>query len=114
MLKVGIEQWISRNSNTSFVRRSWMVHQIEKSGEFSTMDLIQADEYFGEQTRQRELQLRLTTPMACLAFALAALNIGMVDPRRRRSNAYLQALALIVIHYILWSFSKERPLVKNR
>ena len=79
----------------------------------STMDLIQADEYFGEQTRQRELQLRLTTPMACLAFALAALNIGMVDPRRGRSNAYLQALALIVIHYILWSFSKELTIGKE-
>ena len=78
-----------------------------------TMDLIQADEYFGEQTRQRELQLRLTTPMACLAFALAALNIGMVDPRRGRSNAYLQALALIVIHYILWSFSKELTIGKE-
>ena len=79
----------------------------------STVDLIQADEYFGEQTRQRELQLRLTTPMACLAFALAALNIGMVDPRRGRSNAYLQALALIVIHYILWSFSKELTIGKE-
>ena len=79
----------------------------------STMDLIQADEYFGEQARQRELQLRLTTPMACLAFALAALNIGMVDPRRGRSNAYLQALALIVIHYILWSFSKELTIGKE-
>ena len=78
-----------------------------------TMDLIQADEYFGEQTRQRELQLRLTTPMACLAFALAALNIGMVDPRRGRSNAYLQALALIVMHYILWSFSKELTIGKE-
>ena len=79
----------------------------------ATMDLIQADEYFGEQTRQRELQLRLTTPMACLAFALAALNIGMVDPIRGRSNAYLQALALIVIHYILWSFSKELTIGKE-
>ena len=79
----------------------------------ATMDLIQADEYFGEETRQRELQLRLTTPMACLAFALAALNIGMVDPRRGRSNAYLQALALIVIHYILWSFSKELTIGKE-
>ena len=79
----------------------------------ATMDLIHADEYFGEQTRQRELQLRLTTPMACLAFALAALNIGMVDPRRGRSNAYLQALALIVIHYILWSFSKELTIGKE-
>ncbi len=78
-----------------------------------TMDLIQADGYFGEQTRQRELQLRLTTPMACLAFALAALNIGIVDPRRGRSNAYLQALALIVIHYILWSFSKELTIGKE-
>ena len=79
----------------------------------ATMDLIQADEYFGEQTKQRELQLRLTTPMACLAFALAALNIGIVDPRRGRSNAYLQALALIVIHYILWSFSKELTIGKE-
>ena len=79
----------------------------------STIDLIQADEYFGEQTRQRELQLRLTTPMACLAFALAALKIGMVDPKRGRSNAYLQALALIVIHYILWSFSKELTIGKE-
>ena len=79
----------------------------------STMDLIQADEYFGEQTRQRELQLRLTTPMACLAFALAALKIGMVDPKRGRSNAYLQALALIIIHYILWSFSKELTIGKE-
>ena len=73
----------------------------------STMDLIQAEGNFGAQTRQRELQLRLTTPLACLAFALAALTIGIVDPRRGRSNAYLQALALIIIHYILWSFSKE-------
>ena len=73
----------------------------------STMDLIQAKGDFGAQTRQRELQLRLTTPLACLAFALAALTIGIVDPRRGRSNAYLQALALIIIHYILWSFSKE-------
>ena len=79
----------------------------------STTDLIQADEYFGEQTRQRELQLRLTTPMACLAFALAALKIGMVAPRRGRSNAYLPALALIVIHYILWSFSKELTIGKE-
>ena len=79
----------------------------------STTDLIQADEYFGEQTRQRELQLRLTTPMACLAFALAALKIGMVDPKRGRSNAYLQALALIIIHYILWSFSKELTIGKE-
>ena len=79
----------------------------------STTDLIQADEYFGEQARQRELQLRFTTPMACLAFALAALKIGMVDPRRGRSNAYLQALALIVIHYILWSFSKELTIGKE-
>ena len=73
----------------------------------STMDLIQAEGNFGAQTRQRELQIRLTTPLACLAFALAALTIGIIDPRRGRSNAYLQALALIIIHYILWSFSKE-------
>jgi len=79
----------------------------------STMDLIQSDQYFGEQTRQREFQLRFTTPMACLGFALAALTIGMVDPRRGRSNAYLQALALIIIHYILWSFSKELTIGKE-
>ncbi len=79
----------------------------------STMDLIQAEGNFGAQTRQRELQLRLTTPLACLAFALAALTIGIVDPRRGRSNAYLQALALIIIHYILWSFSKELTIGKE-
>ena len=79
----------------------------------STMDLIQAEGNFGEQARQRELQLRLTTPFACLAFALAALTIGIVDPRRGRSNAYLQALALIIIHYILWSFSKELTIGKE-
>jgi lipopolysaccharide export system permease protein len=78
-----------------------------------TLDLIEPDGYFGEQTRQRELQLRLTTPLACLAFALAALTIGMVDPRRGRSNAYLQALALIVIHYVLWSFAKELTIGKE-
>lgn len=60
-----------------------------------------------DSTSQRELQLRLTTPFACLAFALATLPLGMVDPRRGRSNAYLQALVLVVAHYILWSFSKK-------
>ncbi|MGB1833403.1 MAG: LptF/LptG family permease [bacterium] len=88
----------------STIRKIWGV---------PSLDLLKSHSYFMDQTRLREFHLRLTTPMACLAFALAALNIGMVDPRRGRSNAYLQALALIVIHYILWSFSKELTIGKE-
>ena len=88
----------------STIRKIWGV---------PSLDLLEPHSYFMDQTRLREFHLRLTTPMACLAFALAALNIGMVDPRRGRSNAYLQALALIVIHYILWSFSKELTIGKE-
>ena len=88
----------------STIRKIWGV---------PSLDLLKPHSYFIDQTRLREFHLRLTTPMACLAFALAALNIGMVDPRRGRSNAYLQALALIVIHYILWSFSKELTIGKE-
>ncbi|MGB0139785.1 MAG: LptF/LptG family permease [bacterium] len=88
----------------STIRKIWGV---------PSLDLLKPHSYFMDQTRLREFHLRLTTPMACLAFALAALNIGMVDPRRGRSNAYLQALALIVIHYILWSFSKELTIGKE-
>ncbi len=88
----------------STIRKIWGV---------PSLDLLKPHSYFMDQTRLREFNLRLTTPMACLAFALAALNIGMADPRRGRSNAYLQALALIVIHYILWSFSKELTIGKE-
>jgi len=88
----------------SAIRKIWGV---------PSLDLLQPHSYFMDQTRLREFYLRLTTPMACLGFALAALTIGMVDPRRGRSNAYLQALALIIIHYILWSFSKELTIGKE-
>jgi lipopolysaccharide export system permease protein len=69
----------------------------------STLELLERTDL----SAQREMQLRLTTPFACLAFALATIGVGMVDPRRGRSNAYLQALALVVAHYILWSMCKE-------
>ncbi|MGK5095499.1 LptF/LptG family permease [Deltaproteobacteria bacterium TL4] len=54
-----------------------------------------------------ELLLRLTTPWACLGFAFGALSLGITNPRRGRSGAYLRALILLVVYYILWLGAKE-------
>ena len=49
-----------------------------------------------------ELFLRLTTPWACLAFAVCIVPFGIIGPRRGRSGIYLRGLILIVVYYILW------------
>ncbi len=54
-----------------------------------------------------ELFLRLTTPWACFAFALSMVSLAMVEPRRGRTGAYLRALILVAIYYLLWLGSKE-------
>ncbi len=59
------------------------------------------------QSSQMELFLRLTTPWACLAFSVATIPLGLINPRRGRSGAYLRGLILVVIYYILWLGSKE-------
>jgi lipopolysaccharide export LptBFGC system permease protein LptF len=54
-----------------------------------------------------ELFLRLTTPWACVAFAVAMVPLGLVNPRRGRSGAFLRGLILVVFYYILWMGAKE-------
>jgi lipopolysaccharide export system permease protein len=59
------------------------------------------------QSSQMELFLRLTTPWACVAFAVAMVPLGLVNPRRGRSGAFLRGLILVVFYYILWMGAKE-------
>jgi len=54
-----------------------------------------------------ELFLRLTTPWACLAFAVSIVPLGIINPRRGRSGIYLRGLILVVVYYILWIGAKE-------
>tara|TARA_B100000700_G_C14904030_1_gene788790 strand:+ start:52 stop:1152 length:1101 start_codon:yes stop_codon:yes gene_type:complete len=60
-----------------------------------------------------ELFLRLTTPWACLAFAMSIVSIGIIGPRRGKSGIYLRALILVVIYYILWIAAKEMTMNLN-
>jgi len=59
------------------------------------------------QSSQMELFLRLTTPWACLAFAVAMVPLGLVNPRQGRSGSFLRGLILVVFYYILWMGAKE-------
>ena len=59
------------------------------------------------QSSQMELFLRLTTPWACVAFTVAMVPLGLVNPRRGRSGAFLRGLILVVFYYILWMGAKE-------
>jgi len=59
------------------------------------------------QSSQMELFLRLTTPWACVAFAVAMVPLGLVNPRRGRSGAFLRGLIMVVFYYILWMGAKE-------
>ncbi|MBF0349870.1 MAG: LptF/LptG family permease [SAR324 cluster bacterium] len=78
----------------------------EKGGHIwgvSTRDLMEMP----SRISKIELMLRLTTPWACLAFAMGAISLGVADPRRGRSGAYLRALILVLVYYILWMGAKE-------
>ena len=59
------------------------------------------------QSSQIELFLRPTTPWACVAFAVAMVPLGLVNPRRGRSGAFLRGLILVVFYYLLWMGAKE-------
>lgn len=54
-----------------------------------------------------ELLLRMTTPLAGVVFALASINLGITDPRSGRTGAYLRAVILVIVYYILWLGSKN-------
>ena len=62
---------------------------------------------------QMELFLRITTPWACLAFAVVMVPLGIIAPRRGRSWVYLRGLILVVVYYILWMGAKEMTLNMN-
>ena len=68
-----------------------------------TNSLIQTNTH----SSKLELLLRLTTPWACFAFAIAMVPLGLVNPRLARSRAFLRGLILVVFYYILWMGSKE-------
>jgi len=62
---------------------------------------------------QMELLLRITTPWACLAFAVCMVPLGIIDPRRGRSGVFLRGLILVVFYYILWMGAKEMTMNMN-
>ena len=75
----------------------------------STESLLQNPSH----SSQMELFLRLTTPWACLAFSVATIPLGLINPRRGRSGAYLRGLILVIIYYILWIGAKEMAMNMN-
>ena len=52
-------------------------------------------------------------PWACLAFSVAIIPLGLINPRRGRSGAYLRGLILVVVYYILWLGAKEMTMYMN-
>ena len=64
-------------------------------------------------TTKMELFLRLTTPWACLAFAVSIVPLGIISPRRGRSGIYLRGLILVIVYYILWIGAKEMTMNLN-
>jgi lipopolysaccharide export system permease protein len=54
-----------------------------------------------------ELFFRITTPLACLAFSIAALPLGVFNPRSGQSGSFLKAILLVVVYYILWIGFKD-------
>lgn len=59
-----------------------------------------------------ELLFRITTPLACFAFSIAALPLGVFNPRSGQSGSFLKAILLVVVYYILWIGFKD--LAHNR
>ena len=85
---------------------------IKKDGHIwgaSTESLLQDSSH----SSKMELFLRLTTPWACAAFAVAMVPLGLINLRRGRSGAYLRALILVMTYYILWMGAKEMTLNMN-
>lgn len=60
-----------------------------------------------------EFFLRLTTPWACVAFAVAMVPLGLINIRQGRSGAYLRGLILVASYYILWMGAKEMTMNMN-
>ena len=56
---------------------------------------------------QVELMLRLTNPLAGLAFAVGMVSLGIISPLRYRAGAYLRALILVVVYHMIWVAATE-------
>jgi lipopolysaccharide export system permease protein len=54
-----------------------------------------------------ELYFRITTPLACLAFSVAALPLGIFNPRSGQTGSFLKAILLVVVYYLLWIAFKD-------
>ncbi len=54
-----------------------------------------------------ELLLRLTSPLAALVLALAAIPLGITDPRSGKTGSYFRAVILVLAYYILWLGAKN-------
>lgn len=81
--------------------------EVELRWTFSTAELLEriAREEPGSKEMNRlliELHTRLSTPFACLALALAALPLSIVNPRFRRTGGMLKGVTLVLGFYILW------------
>lgn len=78
---------------------------------------IQAGGADGKKQSRLSLELffRLTTPLACLAFAVAALPMGVFNPRTGQSGSFVKAILLVVVYYVLWigfkdlAYNQEAP-----
>lgn len=55
----------------------------------------------------RELQRRLASPWAALAFALASIPMALVDPRSGRRAGYLRGIFLAAAYFIIWTAFKN-------
>jgi len=54
-----------------------------------------------------ELYNRVTSPWACLVFALAAVPMAIVDPRSGRAGSFLRAIFLVLSYYLVWLAFKD-------
>ena len=77
-----------------------------------TSTLIEQIQGGGTEEKRRarlalELFFRLTTPLACFAFSIAALPLGVFNPRSGQSGSFLKAILLVVVYYILWIGFKD-------
>jgi len=48
-----------------------------------------------------ELYFRITTPLACFALSVAAVPLGIFNPRSGQTGSFVKAILLVVIYYIL-------------
>jgi LPS export ABC transporter permease LptF len=82
--------------------------KLSRKASMTTRELIQGvkDSKPGSSTYvalSLELVGRLTVPWSCLAFALAAIPMAVIDPRSGQSAGYLRAIFLVTSYYIVWS-----------